>query len=105
MSRDTTCHSWHEASLASLADVVVDEDTAQLRILVGRNIRAARLAAGLSQSQLALRLDPPKDRTQIVRWEAGRIKPATRNLKALAYVLNRPWVWFLESHAHEDMAD
>lgn len=104
MSRDITCHSWHEASPSNVANVVVDEDTAQHRILVGRNIRAARLAAGLSQNQLALTLEPAKDRTQVVRWEAGRIQPSRRNLIALGLVLDRPWTWFLAPHTPEDMA-
>lgn len=38
---------------------------------VGARIRAARLAAGMTQLALAGRMDPPSSQTTVTRWEAG----------------------------------
>jgi transcriptional regulator with XRE-family HTH domain len=44
-------------------------------------IREARLKAGLTQTELALRLQ--RDRAQVARWETGGQDPSFENLRAV----------------------
>lgn len=52
----------------------------------GEKLRAARTAAGLSQEELANRINVP--RVSIVRWEGGWRRPYASSLAALAAELN-----------------
>lgn len=53
-------------------------------LTTGQRIRAARLAAGLSQVDLAARLDPPDQQCNISTWESGRFEPTLATLRRLA---------------------
>lgn len=46
------------------------------------SIKKARLAAGLTQAQLAERMKCTQQEVQ--RWESGRINPTTKTIKKLA---------------------
>lgn len=52
----------------------------------GANLRAARLAAGLSQADLAQAIGV--DRTAISQWELGQSEPRIGRLPALAAALS-----------------
>jgi transcriptional regulator with XRE-family HTH domain len=54
--------------------------------LIGQNIRRARLRAGLSQSELAIRID--KTRSMIAKYESGSHSPRAVTLVALAKALS-----------------
>lgn len=62
---------------------------ALIRRDIGRRIRLHREAAGLTQWQLAYRLDT--DQTTVSRWENGRVKPAGDHLRQLAEVFEVRW--------------
>ena len=53
---------------------------------VGRNIKARRVAADLTQHELAVRLGTG-DHMTVSRWERGEHVPTTTNLLLLARVL------------------
>jgi putative transcriptional regulator len=57
-------------------------------IKLGAHIAIKRKAAGLSQSQLALRCD--KDQQNIQRLEKGRINPTAFYLREIAQALEIP---------------
>jgi transcriptional regulator with XRE-family HTH domain len=57
------------------------------RELVGRNISRARIAAGLTQEELADQLRVP--RQQLSMWERGRRLPSARYRYAIADALGR----------------
>jgi len=70
--------------------------TGNLRTTVAANIKAARDAAGLTQKQLALRLQG--DPQVISKWERGEHTPTLANLSALALALGRDVSWFYTDH-------
>jgi transcriptional regulator with XRE-family HTH domain len=71
-----------------------------IKRLVGRNIRAARKAKGLSQIVLAERSDLSAD--FIGKVERGMTSPSVESLKAIAEALNLP---MSELFAGESRAD
>jgi len=54
---------------------------------IGAAIRAARLAKGLSQSEVTAQMRPPLPYTCLSRWETGVYVPSIENLLALAAVI------------------
>jgi transcriptional regulator with XRE-family HTH domain len=56
--------------------------TAHDRLIIGRRIRAARVAAGLTQGELASRLGAR--RATISDWERGRVRQPAEALVAIA---------------------
>jgi transcriptional regulator with XRE-family HTH domain len=63
------------------------------------NVRAARIAGGLTQEQLAHRAHVSL-RT-VANWERGETRlPNDENLHALAEALGRDPEWFIERHEH-----
>lgn len=58
---------------------------AHRRRVIGANVRAARLAAGMTQVQLAAALGT--SHPAVSRWENGGDEPTDRTLDALAAVL------------------
>lgn len=75
-------------------------------LLVGRNLRRARRATGLSQERLASQLGPKVRREDISRWEHGRHRPTDQNLALLAQILfaghpGRDLTWFYQDHDDE----
>lgn len=55
--------------------------------MIGENIKAARLAAGMTQKELAEKIGVPYQSVQ--RWEKGIYKPGTGNLIKLATALEK----------------
>lgn len=79
---------------------------ADLAVLVGRNIRAARLAHsdrpnGRELAEMLKEVDPQRapNHQRVSDWERGVQKPDDRYMKALARVLDRPIDWFYRDHA------
>ena len=64
--------------------------------IVGRNIRAARDAAELTQSQLAAKVGV--DPMLVSKWERGRHRPTDANLALVATHTGRELVWFYTDH-------
>jgi len=63
-------------------------------IPIGERIARARVAAGLSQSELGKRIDAESQ--TISKWERGIMAPSAQNLVALAKVLRRSAEWIME---------
>lgn len=59
----------------------------EFRERVGHRIKARRVAAGLSQGELARKLPGKLEGGQISRWERGESFPTYANLLALARAL------------------
>lgn len=74
----------------------------QIKTIVGANIRAAREAKGLTQSELASRLPGKVESPGISRWERGLILPGLTYLVALAHVLDRSVDWFYVAEHSDD---
>jgi transcriptional regulator with XRE-family HTH domain len=55
--------------------------------MIGENIKAARLAAGMTQKELAEKIGVPYQSVQ--RWEKGAFKPSLDNLIKLAAALGK----------------
>lgn len=55
--------------------------------MIGANIKAARLAAGLTQKQLAKKINVPYQHVQ--KWEYGQIKPGMDSLAKLCSALSK----------------
>jgi transcriptional regulator with XRE-family HTH domain len=55
---------------------------------VGQRIRERRVAAALSQGQLARRLSDSLEGSQVSRWERGESFPSYGNVVALASALH-----------------
>lgn len=70
--------------------------TGDLRATVATNIRTARLAADLTQAQLAAVLGI--ESMAVSKWERGLHSPSDSNLVALAERLGRPVGWFYTEH-------
>lgn len=66
--------------------------TRHLKARVGANIRAARKSRGLTQAQLARRLE--MESLNISRWERGMVVPRAENLVRLADELGYDLGWF-----------
>lgn len=61
--------------------------TNQVALTVGRNIRAAREAADLSQNDLARQIGGKLTSRDISRWENGRVEPSNKYRFDLADIL------------------
>jgi transcriptional regulator with XRE-family HTH domain len=70
--------------------------TDRRRRQVGRNIRAAREDAGLSQRELAELIGVA--RTRIADYEAGRHEPNGVHIAAIAVAADRRVGWFYDNH-------
>jgi transcriptional regulator with XRE-family HTH domain len=75
--------------------------TRQIRHIVGENIRTARLAAGLTQHQLAVALGAFSGGHGVSRWERGLVLPSPATFARLADVLGRGISWFYIDHERE----
>lgn len=63
---------------------------------LGRNIRAARDSRGLSQHDLAVKLECHA--MLVSKWERGLHAPSEGNLHAIASALGHPVAWFYTDH-------
>lgn len=61
--------------------------TGRLAAIIGTNIRSRREAAGLTQRELAQRLEGVDTTMTVSRWERGAHAPSGENLEALADAL------------------
>lgn len=75
--------SSHASQHDGATDGVTETDT--LKKLIGRNIREARLAAGMTQRDLSIVVDT--DVMQVSRWERGITRPGADNELRVANVL------------------
>lgn len=76
---------------------MLSQEPSRIKVTVGKNIRVARDARGLSQHDLAVEL---KCHAMLVsKWERGLHSPSQHNLQALSLVLKRPVSWFYVDHA------
>jgi transcriptional regulator with XRE-family HTH domain len=73
--------------------------TGDLRATIATNIRSARLAADLTQAQLAAVLGI--ESMAVSKWERGRHAPSDGNLLALAEHLRKPVSWFYTEHTRK----
>ena len=64
-------------------------------------IKEARLAAGLSQEQVARQLDPQMYREAVLRWEKGLSEPPAPRLGQLAQILGVSVDFFYSDNDHE----
>jgi DNA-binding transcriptional regulator YiaG len=73
--------------------------------VVGANIRAAREAAGLSQTGLGLQIGEfgGKTQRQVSDWERGIHKPHHETVEQIAVALDRPASWFYVEHGPDDL--
>lgn len=60
---------------------------------VGRRIGEARKAFGISQDELAERVD--SSQPAVASWETGRRPVSLENLSLIAGALERPMAWFV----------
>jgi transcriptional regulator with XRE-family HTH domain len=74
----------------------------QIVTTIGRNIRSARIAAGLTQRALATKLG--LDIRAVNRWERAGIMPSAQNLAKLADELGHDPGWFYTDHAEQAAA-
>ncbi len=63
------------------------QGSSQLGVRIGRNVRAARLAKGLTQRELANAVSEELESMAVSRWERGVAVPNLPNLLALAGAL------------------
>jgi transcriptional regulator with XRE-family HTH domain len=75
---------------------MTSQATGDLRATIATNIRSARVAADLTQAQLAAHLGI--ESMAISKWERGRHAPSDGNLIALAECLRRDVAWFYTQH-------
>lgn len=73
------------------------------RQILGRNIKAARLAKEWTQTELAAEIGVRESQT-ISNWERGQNAPHGDNLAALASVLGHDIGWFYTDHDEEALA-
>jgi len=82
-----------------------DTETA-FRRWFGSQIRAARTARGLSQSELARMLPPPIESRTVRGWEHGEVFPRPANIAALVDALDTtPQALFCEPDGLPAMSD
>lgn len=65
--------------------------------ILGRNIRRARLGAGLTQSALARAIGVTESQT-VSNWERARFKPTDENLAAICQITGHALAWFYVDH-------
>lgn len=63
---------------------------------VGTTIMQLRSRAGLTQEELANRLDPPLSHAAVAAWEAGKSKPRYKVLSQLSMIFNVPMSQLLD---------
>ena len=72
-----------------------------LRELVGRNIRFARVSAELTQDQLADQLDTT--RFKVSDWERGIHEPNRVTLMRIGGIVGRTLGWFYDPHLDAEL--
>lgn len=70
--------------------------------ILGSRIRQARRTAGLSQSELAEKIDAHP--TSISDWERGIHEPTIRHMSSLSRETGKPLDWFMEARALDGVA-
>jgi transcriptional regulator with XRE-family HTH domain len=62
---------------------------------LGRRIKEAREAAGLSQAAVGAACTPPVSGQAVYKWEKGKAQPRAADLYMIARLTNRSVPWFL----------
>ena len=71
-----------------------------IKSIVGDNVRAARMARGMTQRDLAAELG--MDAMAVSRWERGRVMPeSVATMPRLAAALDVPIGWLYTDHEEE----
>lgn len=78
------------------------QEQRHIKSIVAANILAARTEAGLTQRELATKLD--LDGVAVSRWERAKVMPSSSSLVALAQALSRDVAWFYTDHEPERTA-
>lgn len=63
-----------------------------IKAIIGANVRTARKAAGLTQSELGRLLGV--ENMAVSRWERAEVRPSDSNLQALSALFDRELGWF-----------
>ena len=67
---------------------------AEHAVLIGARIREARVAAHLTQNELAEKIPGKSDGTQVSKWERGEHRVSDDTLKHIARILKHDVPWF-----------
>lgn len=73
-----------------------------IKVLVGTNIKAAREARDMTQSDLGKEVGT--DSTSVSRWERGRVVPNFKTLTAIGVAVGHDLAWFYTDHEAEPQA-
>jgi transcriptional regulator with XRE-family HTH domain len=68
---------------------------AEQTLRIGRRIAEARIAADLTQDQLAAKIPGKANGTQMSKWERGVHRPGDDTLDQIAQALGKDVAWFL----------
>ena len=68
--------------------------------IIGKNIKYLRIKKGLSQQQLANKID--KDRSSIAYWESGKTTISLESLAKLSEVFNIPFSELMKEESEDD---
>lgn len=82
---------------------MASQATTEPKPTLARNIAAARKAQGLTQRELAAKVNGV-DSLAVSRWERGKAVPTPANFEALSEALSQPLAWFYTEHADVDEA-
>lgn len=72
------------------------QGTSRIRSTVGANLRAARLAKGLTQAELARALGDKTNEMLVSKWERGIHRPQDFTMERLAVILDIEFVDFYD---------
>lgn len=72
------------------------DDMAKIREQIGRNLRHARVEAGMTQDEVARNFDPPIARAVITRIENGQQSLEVERLVMMASILGVDWKKIVE---------
>lgn len=75
------------------------------RLELGKRIKEAREARGISQAQLGTYAVPPVTAQSVLKWEQGRSAPDARTLDAIAQLTGKTIKWFLYGVENESGAN
>lgn len=75
---------------------MTSQASGDLATTVADNVRAGRVAARLTQRELAEAVGV--DQMVVSKWERGRHRPSQENMIRLSSLLSQPVAWFYTEH-------